>query len=112
MEWVSTFYFGGAEYRAGQSWLQATYEGQQHLAYFPEQSVFRFNGRLFALLHLYPAAQRDEHGLPTITIPEGFEPEVRVVALSSPKLQSVTALWLTFRVQRGRTTMYRFTPLL
>ena len=36
----------------------------------------------------------------------------RVVALSSPKLQSVTALWLTYRVQRGRTTMYRFTPLL
>ena len=112
LEWVSTFYLGGDEYRAGQSWLQATYEGQQSLAYFPEQSVFRFNGRLFALLHLYPAAQRDEHGLPTITIPEGFEPEARVVALSSPKLQSVTALWLTYRVQRGRTTMYRFTPLL
>ena len=112
LEWVPTFNFGGTEYRAGQSWLQATYDGQQRLAYFPEQSVFRFNGRLFALLHLYPAAQRDQHGLPTITIPEGFEPEARVVALSSPKLQCVTALWLTYRVQRGTTTMYRFTPLL
>ena len=34
------------------------------------------------------------------------------MALDSPKLQSVTALWLSYRLQRGHSTMYRFTPLL
>ena len=112
LEWVSIFHFGGAEHRPGQSWLQATYDGRPVLAFLPEQSVFRYNGRLYALLHLYPTAERDEHGLPTITVSEGYQPEATVVALDSPKLQSVTALWLAYRVQRGRTTMYRFTPLL
>ena len=31
------------------------------------------------------------------------------MALNSPKLQSVTALWLSYREQRGLSTMYRFT---
>jgi hypothetical protein len=75
-------------------------------------SVFRYNGRLYALLHLYPTARRDEYGLPTISIPEGYKPEATVVALDSPKLQSVTALWLSYRLQRGHSTMYRFSPLL
>jgi hypothetical protein len=112
LEWISILHFGGAEYRPGHSWLQATYNGRQILAFLPEQSVFRYNGRLYALLHLYPTAERDEHGLPTISISEGYQPEAIVVALDSPKLQSVTPLWLSYRVQRGRTTMYRFTPLL
>ena len=109
LEWVSIFYFGGAEYRPGHSWLQATYDGRQILAFLPEQSVFRYNGRLFALLQLYPTAERDEHGLTTSSISEGYQPEAIAVALNSPKLQSVTALWLSYREQRGLSTMYRFT---
>ena len=107
LEWVSIFYFGGAEYRPGHSWLQATYDGRQILAFLPEQSVFRYNGRLFALLQLYPTAERDEHGLTTSSISEGYQPEAIAVALNSPKLQSVTALWLSYREQRGLSTMYR-----
>ena len=42
LEWVSIFYFGGAEYRPGHSWLQATYDGRQILAFLPQQSVFRY----------------------------------------------------------------------
>ena len=60
LEWVSILHFGGAEYRPGHSWLQATYDGRQILAFLPEQSVFRYNGRLYALLHLYPTAEREE----------------------------------------------------
>ena len=112
LEWVSIFQMGGSEYRAGQSWLQATYDGQQIVAFLPQDSVFRMKGRLFALLHLYPAVQPDVHGLPTVTFPEAFEPAAKIVELTSPKLQSVTPLFLSYRVQRGRTTMYRFTPLL
>ena len=112
LEWVSVFYLGGSEYREGQSWLQATYDGQQVLGFLPRQSVFRFNGRLFALLHLYPTAQRDEYGLPTITIPSNFEPQTKVIALDSAKLQDVTPLWQSYRLQRGESVMYRFAPLL
>ena len=112
LEWASIFHFGGVEYRPGHSWLQATYDGRPIVAFLPEHSVFRYNGRLYALLHLYPTARRDEYGLPTISIPEGYKPEATVVALDSPKLQSVTALWLSYRLQRGHSTMYRFSPLL
>ena len=31
--------------------------GRPILAFLPEQSVFRYNGRLYALLHLYPTAE-------------------------------------------------------
>jgi hypothetical protein len=112
LEWVSIFQMGGSEYRAGQSWLQATYDGQQIVAFLPQDSVFRMKGRLFALLHLYPAVQPDVHGLPTVTFPEAFEPAAKIVELTSPKLQRVMPIFLSYRVQRGRTTMYRFTPLL
>ena len=112
MEWVSVFYLGGTEYREGQSWLQATYNGEQILGFLPEHSIFRYNGRLFALLHLYPTAQNDEFGLPTITIPDTFEPEAKVVALDSPKLEDVTPFSPSYRVQRAGTIMYRFAPLL
>ena len=50
LEWVSIFQMGGSEYRAGQSWLHATYDGQQIVAFLPQDSVFRMKGRLFALL--------------------------------------------------------------
>ena len=112
--WVSVFYFGGAEYREaeGQSWLQATLEGQPILAFFPQQSIFRFNGKLFALLHLYPTAIKDEYGLPTISIPKDYKPKAKAIALDSPTLENVTPLWESYRLQRGQSIMYRFASLL
>ena len=89
---------GGSEYRAGQSWLQAAYDGQQIVAFLPQDSVFRMKGRLFALLastSIYPAVQPDVHGLACLVT--GFGKRAAVWCVPALRVPLVHSLINHFR---------------
>ena len=74
---------------------------------------FQFKGKVWVLLHLYPVLERDEFGLPITTVPSGFRPVDRLVLLDSKKtkLSNAVPLWLSYKVVREKTVVYRFVPL-
>ena len=112
--WVSHAYYGGSELEAGYSWLSATFDGTEEvLGFIPKEGIFQFKGKVWVLLHLYPVLERDEFGLPITTVPSGFRPVDRLVLLDSKKtkLSNAVPLWLSYKVVREKTVVYRFVPL-
>ena len=56
------------------SWLAATYDGVDHdlLAFLKEGSMFKFNGKCFAVIELYPRAKDVEFDTISTAVPSSL----------------------------------------
>ena len=109
--WTDVLYYRGAEVHAGKSWVSACFKGKRVLAFIPEGGIFSFNGKFWFLMQVYPNSSMDKYRLQTCTVPRGYEPTERIVAVHSANLTDVTLLWPSMRVKRGTSVFYRFVPM-
>lgn len=111
VEWIHELYHGGCEYRAGLSWVSATYDGSELLAHVPACGIFRCRRAIYMLFSLYPCCVDAELDLPTTTVPATYVPASQLIRVDSKKLSRIEPVSPSFRVVRGQTVFTRFVPL-
>ena len=109
VQWIEALYCAGSIYYAGSSWLSGTYDGVELLAFV--QSLFKFNGKYFARIRLYPRSKDGTYGTISTTVPSAHDAEEMLMSFTSDKLENLTCLWPSVRYQQGDTIMYRFVKL-
>ena len=81
------------------------------LGHIPKHGTFKYNGKFYFYVHLFPLSYNNEYKLPITSVATSFQPICKIISLSSVKLVKLKALWPSTKVERGDTVMYRFVPL-
>ena len=113
VQWISKIVLRGSEIEAGLHWVSATMNGNEMLAFIPKDGVFKFEGKIYLVLQMYPKLSKDGiTGLPTTTIPPDYTPRKKIVHVENSKLKNLVALWPSRKVESEAGVLFRFISML
>ena len=120
IEWIDVLqHSNGMSFYAGQSWVHVTVADQNAdddterccsvVGRLEKRSILRIDGRFYFAISQYPSLKPDSDGMPFVTVPTDFEPEIVLMPLDA--LTSLTSLWPKEKAggEKGMRS-YRFIP--